>query len=182
MTCKLKECEYVCAHVPKIHRQMERLEKLNVNFDKELAIDMVFDSWPSYYDKFILTYHLNSTETKLVQLHNLLQIAKVGIRSLVLPVLLLLLSWPSIKEIGRRWNVSPNPSRKGKPMLESLIVGQIVKITMISLLSAIQKRSFTFIVAKRGIGEKLPIIPSRGEKGKGKIVWFLIWYVYYQNK
>nr|KAJ0186614.1 hypothetical protein LSAT_V11C900465860 [Lactuca sativa] len=44
ITCKLKEEEYVCAHVHKMERHMERLEKLNVNFNNELSINMVLDS------------------------------------------------------------------------------------------------------------------------------------------
>ena len=57
MACKLKEGEYVCAHVQKIKRHVERLEKLNVNCDKDLAIDMVLKYLPSSYDQFVLTHH-----------------------------------------------------------------------------------------------------------------------------
>ena len=76
MVCKIKEGEYVFALVQKMQRHVERPEKLNMNFDKDLAIDMVLNSFPSYYNQFILTYHLNNTETPLMQLHNILQKTK----------------------------------------------------------------------------------------------------------
>lgn len=59
---------------------VERLKKLNVNFDKELAIDMVLNSMPSSYDLFILTNHLKNMEMKLIELHSLLQTTGVGIK------------------------------------------------------------------------------------------------------
>ena len=51
---------------------MERLVRLNVHFDEELAINIVLKSLPSCYDHFILTNHMNNSETTLDQLHNLL--------------------------------------------------------------------------------------------------------------
>lgn len=80
MVCKLKEEEYVCAHVQKMQRLIERLEKLDVNFDKDLAINMVLNSFPSCYYQLILTYHLNNTKTTFMQLHNQLQTAKAIIK------------------------------------------------------------------------------------------------------
>lgn len=73
MACKLKKGAYVCAYVQNMQRHVERLEKLNVNFDKDLTIDMVLKSLTSSYNRFILTYHLNNTETMLIALQNLLQ-------------------------------------------------------------------------------------------------------------
>lgn len=40
MVYKLKEGECVCSHVQKMQRGVERLENLNVNFDKDLSINM----------------------------------------------------------------------------------------------------------------------------------------------
>ncbi|KAI3790891.1 hypothetical protein L2E82_04298 [Cichorium intybus] len=65
MTCKMKEGESVCAHVQKMQRYVQGLMKLNVHFDEELAIDIVLNSLPGCYDQFILTYHLNNSETTL---------------------------------------------------------------------------------------------------------------------
>ena len=56
------------------------MEKLSVNFDKDLSIDMVLNYLPSSYDQFIFTYHSNNTETMLIELHNLLQTAEAGMK------------------------------------------------------------------------------------------------------
>lgn len=53
MACKLKDREFVCAHVREIQRHVERLEKLNINFDKEFSIDMVLNSLSDSYNQFI---------------------------------------------------------------------------------------------------------------------------------
>ena len=50
MAWKLKEADSACNHVQIIQRYIGRLEKLNVNFDEELAIDMVLNSLPPFYD------------------------------------------------------------------------------------------------------------------------------------
>ena len=72
MAWKLKEGELVCNHVQRMQRYMERLERLNVFFDENLAIEMVRNSFPPCYDHFILTYHLNNTETTLARIYNIL--------------------------------------------------------------------------------------------------------------
>lgn len=54
------------------------LEMLNVNVNKKLTVDIVLNSFPNSYDKFILTYHLNNTKTIWFELHNLLQTSEVG--------------------------------------------------------------------------------------------------------
>ena len=80
MDCEIKKGESVCNHVQRTPRYVERLIRLNVHFDEELAIDMVLNSLPSCYDQFILAYHLNNIETTLAQLHNLLQIDESGMK------------------------------------------------------------------------------------------------------
>ena len=47
---KMKEVEYVSSHVQRMQRYMDRLIKLNVDFDEDLAIDIVLKSLPSCYD------------------------------------------------------------------------------------------------------------------------------------
>jgi len=78
--CQHKDGESVCAHVQKMQRLIERLEKLDVKFDKNLAIDMVLDSLPDSYDPFIMQFHMNDGETNMMQLHNLLQRAEQGMK------------------------------------------------------------------------------------------------------
>ena len=62
MACKMKEGELVCNHV---QRYVDHLVRLNVHFDEALAIDMVLNYLPCYYDQFMLAYHWNNTETTL---------------------------------------------------------------------------------------------------------------------
>ncbi|KAL7584212.1 uncharacterized protein LOC111895452 [Lactuca sativa] len=78
MVCKMKDS--IVSHVQIMQRYIERLVKLNVPFDEELAIDMVLKSFPDCYGLFILTYHLNNTEYMLAQLHKLLQKTTVGMK------------------------------------------------------------------------------------------------------
>ena len=59
---------------------MDRLIKLNVNFDEELEIDIVLTSLPSCYDQFILIYQLNNNKTTLSQLHNLPRTTEAGMK------------------------------------------------------------------------------------------------------
>ena len=72
MAWNMKDGESVCNHLQILKRCVERLVRLNVQFDEELAINMVLNSFLSCYDKFILAYHLSNIETTLDQLHNLL--------------------------------------------------------------------------------------------------------------
>lgn len=51
-----------------------------MSLDEELFIDMVLSYLPLSYDQFVLTHHLNNTETTLTQLYNLLQTVKSGIK------------------------------------------------------------------------------------------------------
>ena len=102
---------------------MEKLEKLNANFYKDLSIEMVLNSMPITYDQLILTYHLNNTETTLIELDNLLQTIEEGTKkfhsnsSKTVPVM-------AIKQIDRRRERPfPNPNGKGRPMLEGVVVG-----------------------------------------------------------
>ncbi|XP_023763647.1 uncharacterized protein LOC111912145 [Lactuca sativa] len=73
MACKMKHGEFVYGRVQRMQWYIERLVRLNVDFDEELAIYIVLNSLPSCYDQFISTYHLNNSEITLAQLHNLLQ-------------------------------------------------------------------------------------------------------------
>lgn len=68
MMCELKDGESTRSHVQKMHRHVERWEKLNEKFDMELPLDTVLKFFCSCYDKFILTYHLNNTKTILIKL------------------------------------------------------------------------------------------------------------------
>ena len=70
----------MCAHIQKMQRHVERLKKLNVKFYKDLSMDRVLNSLASSYDQCILTYHLNNTDTTLIEHNNLLQMSKAGMK------------------------------------------------------------------------------------------------------
>ena len=67
MAYNLKDGESVCNHVQRMQIYVELLERLNVNFEMELVIEIVLNSFPSCYDQFILNYHLNNTNLSFEQ-------------------------------------------------------------------------------------------------------------------
>ncbi|XP_023758608.1 uncharacterized protein LOC111907046 [Lactuca sativa] len=79
-TSKIKDGESITTHLQCMQCYVDRLLKLNMNFDEELAIDIVLHSLPSCYDHFIMTYHLNKEETTLSQLQILLRTAESGMK------------------------------------------------------------------------------------------------------
>ena len=50
ITNKMKDAEFVTNHLQHMKCYVDRLLKLNVNFNEELAIDIVLHSLPSCYD------------------------------------------------------------------------------------------------------------------------------------
>ena len=46
ITTKMKDGEFVTTHLQHMQRYVDRLLKLNVNFDEELAIDIALHSLP----------------------------------------------------------------------------------------------------------------------------------------
>lgn len=154
MVCKLTYGESIYAHEKRMQRYVEWLEKLNVKFDQELAIVMVLNSFTSSYDHFILTYHLNNIEMTLTQIHNLFQTVKLGMNKNHVPSAI---SAP-ILDIGhkkqKRGRIPPNPTGKGRPVLEHLVVGPIRSSTLMFQLLVTQRRPFASIVARNGIGKE----------------------------
>ncbi|KAL6570388.1 hypothetical protein OROMI_014902 [Orobanche minor] len=78
--CEHKDGESVSAHVMKMQRLIEKLEKLDVKIDQNFAIDMVLDSLPASYEPFIMQFNMNDNETTIMQLHNMLQRAEQGMK------------------------------------------------------------------------------------------------------
>ena len=52
ITTKMKEGESITTHLQRMQRYEDRLLKLNVNFDEELAIDIIVHSLPFCYEQF----------------------------------------------------------------------------------------------------------------------------------
>ena len=81
ITTKMKDGDPVMTHLQRMQRYVDRLLKLNVNFDEELAIDIVLHSLPPCYDQLKMTYHLNTEEVTLSQLLGLLRTVESGLKT-----------------------------------------------------------------------------------------------------
>ena len=64
----------------KMQRFVDRLLKLIVNFDEELAIDIILHSLPPCYDQFCISYHMNKEEVTLSKLQGLLRIIESSLK------------------------------------------------------------------------------------------------------
>ena len=80
ITTKMKDRESIMNHLQRMQRYVDRLLKLNVNFDEELAIDIILQSLPPCYDQFKMTYHMNKEEVTLSELQGLLRTVKSGLK------------------------------------------------------------------------------------------------------
>ena len=77
---KMKDGESITTHLQKMKRFVDRLLKLNVNFDEELAIDIILHSFPPCYDQFRMTYHMNKEEVTLRKLQGLQRTAESSLK------------------------------------------------------------------------------------------------------
>ena len=66
-----------------MQKYVDRMLKLNVKFDEELAIDIILQYLPPCYDQFKMTYHMNKEEVTLSKLQGLLRTAKCGLKGKV---------------------------------------------------------------------------------------------------
>ena len=55
ITTKMKDGESITTHMQRMQRYVDRLLKLNVNFNEELAINIVLHSLPPCYHQFKMT-------------------------------------------------------------------------------------------------------------------------------
>ncbi|KAI3739760.1 hypothetical protein L2E82_30171 [Cichorium intybus] len=77
---KLEEGTSVCTHVHKIKSYIDRLDNLGVHFPKELATDVVLNSLPRSYRKFIMNYDKNHLHMTLIELHGMLKTAEASLK------------------------------------------------------------------------------------------------------
>ena len=64
----MKDGESVTTHPQRMQRYVNRLLKLNVRFDEDLAINIPLHSLPPCYNHFKITYHLSKEEVTLSKL------------------------------------------------------------------------------------------------------------------
>ena len=128
---------------------MDCLLKLNVNFDEELAIDIILHSLPSCYDKFRMTYHMNKEEVTLSKLQGLFRTTKSNLKgksvvSTPTTTSALVLAIGNGKGKKRK---APSKSRKGKSLDGSSSSGTTAGSTAPS---TIPKESECFYCHKKG--------------------------------
>ncbi|CAH1412193.1 unnamed protein product [Lactuca virosa] len=80
ITAKMGSGESLTAHLQRMQRYVDRLLKLNVKFDEDLAIDIILHSLPSCYSQFRMTYHMNKEEVTLSKLQGLLRTAESNLK------------------------------------------------------------------------------------------------------
>ncbi|KAI3790954.1 hypothetical protein L2E82_04413 [Cichorium intybus] len=80
MNNKPRDGESICTHMQRMQGYVDRLRKLAMPVHEELAVDIVLNSLPSYYDQFRLAYHLNNNQTTLAELHRMLRITEDGMK------------------------------------------------------------------------------------------------------
>ena len=54
-------------------KDIEELQKLRMNKDKKLQVDLIIQSLPDSYGQFIMNYHMNKIDTTLPELLNILE-------------------------------------------------------------------------------------------------------------
>ncbi|XP_031280246.1 uncharacterized protein LOC116138702 [Pistacia vera] len=71
--CRMSEGNTASPHVVKIIGYIKKLEKLGFAMDAELPIDLVMQSLPASFSKFIMNFNMNSMEKSLLELLNMLK-------------------------------------------------------------------------------------------------------------
>ena len=86
-SCKMVLETLVSAHVLKIKRYLDTLEKLDVPIHKELATDLILGSLRESYDQFVMNFNMHRMDKTLTELHGMLKNADQNIKK-TNPVLL----------------------------------------------------------------------------------------------
>ena len=99
-----------------MQRFVDRLLKLNVNFDEELAIDIILHSLPSCYDQCRMTYHMNKEEVTLSKLQGLLRTAESSLKGKFISTPIATAPLVAIGHRKGKKRKAPSKSRKGKSL------------------------------------------------------------------
>ena len=59
-----------------LFRSIEEFQKLGMNMDKKLQVDLILQSLPNLYGQFIMNYHINKIDSTLSELLNMLVTAE----------------------------------------------------------------------------------------------------------
>jgi gag-polypeptide of LTR copia-type len=78
--CKMTEEASVSAHVQKLMRLMEQLEKMGSTMDLQLSTDLIMHSLPLSFSMFIMNYNMAGVIKSLNELHYMLSTVDTSIR------------------------------------------------------------------------------------------------------
>ena len=71
----------VSAHVLKMKGYIQHLDRLGFPLSQELATDVILNSLPGSYGKFVMNYNMNEMDKSISELHTMLKIAEQDIKS-----------------------------------------------------------------------------------------------------
>ena len=69
---KIRDGQSVNDHYLTMIKDIEELQKLGLNMDKELQVDLIFQSFFDSYGQFIMNYYMNKIDSTLPKLLNML--------------------------------------------------------------------------------------------------------------
>ena len=78
---KMHDGQSVYDHCLIMFKDIEELQKLGMNMDKELQLDMILQSLSDSYGQFIMNYHMDKIDSTLFELLDMLVIAKGILKS-----------------------------------------------------------------------------------------------------
>ncbi|KAJ9536129.1 hypothetical protein OSB04_un000692 [Centaurea solstitialis] len=76
--CKMAKGTSVSAHVMKMKRHLDHLERLGHPVPLQLATDTILNSLSDDYKQFVINYNMNNMEKTIVELHSMLKTAELS--------------------------------------------------------------------------------------------------------
>ncbi|KAJ1277336.1 hypothetical protein BS78_05G286900 [Paspalum vaginatum] len=86
---KLAEGSPVSPHVIKMIGHIEALDRLGLELELGLAVDVILQSLPPSFEPFIMNYHMNSLDKTLTELHGMLKTAEDSIKKTATHVMMI---------------------------------------------------------------------------------------------
>ena len=78
---KMRDGQFVHDHCLTMIKDIEELQKLEMNMDKELQVDLIIQPLSDSYRQFIMNYHINKIDSTLPELLNILITAEGTLKS-----------------------------------------------------------------------------------------------------
>ena len=68
-------------HVLKMKGHLKDLERLGLKIEQDLAIDIIFQSLPEPYDRFVMNYNMHGMNKTVSELHGMLKTTEKNIKT-----------------------------------------------------------------------------------------------------